>query len=51
MTYIDRDPAAIRRQEELAKRKKEEADEENRARKFIDRQISKSRAKAMESGK
>jgi DNA/RNA-binding protein KIN17 len=51
MQYIDRDPAAVKRQQELAKRKKEEADEENRARKFINQQIMKSQAHADRSGK
>ncbi|KAM8885047.1 DNA/RNA-binding protein KIN17 [Synchiropus picturatus] len=37
--YIDRDPETIRRQEELARKKKHELDDEERAAKFIEEQV------------
>ncbi|CAG0916949.1 unnamed protein product [Notodromas monacha] len=39
ITYIDRDPDTIARQEALAKKKKMEKDDEERLQEFIDRQV------------
>ncbi|XP_061523533.1 DNA/RNA-binding protein KIN17 isoform X1 [Phycodurus eques] len=41
--YIDRDPETIRRQEELARRKKHELDDEERSAKFIEEQVRRGR--------
>uniref|UniRef100_A0A3Q3IBM2 DNA/RNA-binding protein KIN17 n=1 Tax=Monopterus albus TaxID=43700 RepID=A0A3Q3IBM2_MONAL len=41
--YIDRDPETIRRQEEQAKRKKQELDDEERSARFIEEQVRKGR--------
>ncbi|KAF7655138.1 hypothetical protein LDENG_00059330 [Lucifuga dentata] len=41
--YIDRDPETIRRQEELAKKKKAELDDEERCAKFIEEQVRRGR--------
>lgn len=37
--YIDRDPETIRRQEELARKKKHDLDDEERSAKFIEEQV------------
>ncbi|PIK35253.1 putative DNA/RNA-binding protein KIN17, partial [Apostichopus japonicus] len=39
MTYIDRDPETLKRQEELAKRKKLDLDDEERIQKHIEKQV------------
>ncbi|KAJ8047098.1 DNA/RNA-binding protein KIN17 [Holothuria leucospilota] len=39
ITYIDRDPEAVRRQQESAKKKKMERDDEERIQKFIEKQV------------
>lgn len=41
--YIDRDPETIRRQEELARKKKQEMDDEERSAKFIEEQVRRGR--------
>ncbi|XP_037098717.1 DNA/RNA-binding protein KIN17 [Syngnathus acus] len=41
--YIDRDPETLRRQEELARRKKHELDDEERSAKFIEEQVRRGR--------
>lgn len=41
--YIDRDPETIRRQEEQAKKKKAELDDEERSAKFIEEQVRRGR--------
>lgn len=43
ITYIDRDPDTIRRQESLAKKEKLDLDDQDRIAKFIDRQIERDR--------
>jgi hypothetical protein len=45
LAYIDRDPAAIKRQQELKKRQREELDEEARQRKFISEQVAMAKVK------
>lgn len=37
--YVDRDPETIRRQEELARKKKHDLDDEERSAKFIEEQV------------
>lgn len=41
--YIDRDPETIRRQEELARKKKHDLDDEERSAKFIEEQVRRGR--------
>ncbi|KAM9846027.1 DNA/RNA-binding protein KIN17 [Aulostomus maculatus] len=41
--YIDRDPETIRRQEELARKKKHELDDEERSARFIEEQVRRGR--------
>ncbi|KAI3366595.1 hypothetical protein L3Q82_009282 [Scortum barcoo] len=41
--YIDRDPETIRRQEELARKKKQDLDDEERSAKFIEEQVRRGR--------
>lgn len=41
--YIDRDPETIRRQEEQARKKKQELDDEERSARFIEEQVQKGR--------
>lgn len=41
--YIDRDPETIRRQEELARKKKHDLDDEERKAKFIEEQVRRGR--------
>lgn len=41
--YIDRDPETIRRQEELARKKKQEMDDVERSAKFIEEQVRRGR--------
>ncbi|XP_077544908.1 kin17 DNA and RNA binding protein isoform X2 [Haemaphysalis longicornis] len=43
ITYIDRDPDTIRRQESLAKKEKLDLDDQDRIARFIDRQIERDR--------
>uniref|UniRef100_L7MAX6 DNA/RNA-binding protein Kin17 WH-like domain-containing protein n=1 Tax=Rhipicephalus pulchellus TaxID=72859 RepID=L7MAX6_RHIPC len=45
ITYIDRDPDTIRRQESLAKKEKLDLDDQDRLAKFIDRQIERDRGR------
>lgn len=41
--YIDRDPETIRRQEELARKKKHDLDDEERSARFIEEQVRRGR--------
>jgi len=41
--YIDRDPETIRRQEEQARKKKQDLDDEERSAKFIEEQVRRGR--------
>lgn len=41
--YVDRDPETIRRQEELAKKKKHDLDDEERSARFIEEQVRRGR--------
>lgn len=42
--YIDRDPETIRRQEEQARKKKHDLDDEERSAKFIEEQVRRGRS-------
>ena len=48
ITYIDRDPATIARQEAVAKKEKVELDDEERIQRFIQRQVEKGAGGAMD---
>ncbi|XP_033648109.1 DNA/RNA-binding protein KIN17-like [Asterias rubens] len=50
ITYIDRDPATIARQEAVAKKEKVELDDEERIQRFIQRQVEKGAGGAMDQG-
>lgn len=41
--YVDRDPETIRRQEELARKKKHDLDDEERSARFIEEQVRRGR--------
>lgn len=49
ITYIDRDPDTIRKQESLAKKEKLDLDDQDRLARFIDKQIERDRERTGES--